>query len=191
MNAILLPVTLAVLALGFAIPCARAAEPTPLGVSDFSLATADGGMLKLADLHGKVVLLVNTASQCGFTPQYEGLQRLYAAHQERGLVVVAVPSNDFGSQEPGTNEQIQQFCTSRFSVTFPVVAKQPVKGPKAHPLYAWLTTSSPFPGPIGWNFTKFLIARDGTVAARFDSRTTPDNPALVKALLLELAKPAP
>jgi glutathione peroxidase len=165
---------------------AAATPTTPLA---FTLATADGGELRLADLKGKVILLVNTASRCGYTRQYAGLQKLYADHQAQGLVVLAVPSNDFGAQEPGTNEQIRAFCTTTYAVTFPVVAKVPVSGAQQVPLYRWLTIHGPFPGPIGWNFTKFLIGRDGTVVGRWPSKVAPDDAALTAAVREALAKP--
>lgn len=164
---------------------ATSAPLTPLA---FTLADATGGELRLADLKGKVVLLVNTASQCGYTRQYTGLQKLYADHHEQGLMVVAVPSNDFGGQEPGTNEQIRRFCATAYAVTFPVVAKVPVSGDQMAPLYRWLTTQSPFPGPIGWNFTKFLIGRDGSVVGRWPSKVEPEDPALTAAITAALGK---
>jgi glutathione peroxidase len=137
---------------------------------------------------GKVVLLVNVASKCGFTPQYKGLEAVYKKYQDKGLVVVGVPSNDFGSQEPGTAEQIKTFCTSKFDVTFPLMAKIHVRGPEKHPLYVALTgPDSPFPGEIKWNFQKFVIGRDGHVVARFESKVTPESPEVTKAIESALA----
>ena len=177
---------------------AMAAESTPpatasseIGPWTFTLTLANGDVLPLASLRGKVILLVNTASRCGFTKQYTGLQKLYAEYHERGFEVIAIPSNDFGAQEPGTNAEIQQFCTTHFQVTFPVVAKVSVKGTSLHPLYAWLTEKSPFPGPIAWNFTKFLVGRDGRVIARWASRTAPDDGELRKAVSAALDAPTP
>jgi glutathione peroxidase len=138
---------------------------------------------------GKVVLLVNVASKCGFTKQYAGLEALYNKYKDKGLVVVGVPSNDFGGQEPGTAQEIVTFCKSKFDVTFPLMAKIHVKGPEKHPLYVALTgPDSPFPGEIKWNFQKFVIGRDGQVLARFESQITPESPQVTKAIEAALAK---
>lgn len=133
----------------------------------FTMEDIDGRPFRLADYRGKVVLVVNVASKCGFTPQYTELQALQAKYASRGLVVIGVPANDFGGQEPGTNEQIQEFCTSRYGVTFPMMAKVSVKGDAQVPLYAALTSPEHNPddaGPVKWNFEKFLIGRDGHLA---------------------------
>lgn len=169
-----------------------AAEPsdpaTPGGanavttVHDFSLTANDGSAYPLSALAGQPVLLVNTASRCGLTGQYAGLQALYERFAERGLVVVGVPANDFMRQEPGTNEEIAKFCDLRFGVTFPLMAKSVVNGDGQHPLYTWLTTDSPLPGPISWNFEKFLINGDGQVVARFAPRTAPDDQRVIDAI---------
>ncbi|MBD3165776.1 redoxin domain-containing protein [bacterium] len=137
------------------------------------LETIDGDTTTLADFEGKVVLIVNTASKCGFTPQYEGLQELYETYGDDGLVVIGFPANNFMGQEPGTNEEIQQFCKTEYSVTFPMMAKISVKGDDQHPLYTYLTEQSPHPGEISWNFNKFLLDREGNVIARFGTRTKP------------------
>jgi len=138
---------------------------------------------------GKVVLLVNVASKCGFTPQYAGLEALYKKYQDKGLVIVGVPSNDFGAQEPGTAEEIKAFCSSKYEVTFPLMAKVHVVGAEKHPLYAALTgPDSAFPGEVKWNFQKFLIGRDGKLLARFKSQVKPDAPELVQAVEAALAK---
>lgn len=135
----------------------------------------EGGRLTLADFTGKVLLIVNVASACGLTPQYEGLEALYRRYRERGLVVLGFPSNQFGAQEPGTPEQIVSFCKSRFDVSFPLFAKTDVNGPRAHPLYGWLKAASPGAGAdIGWNFEKFLISREGKPIARYAPRTPPE-----------------
>lgn len=137
---------------------------------------------------GKVVLLVNVASKCGYTPQYKGLEALYKKYKDQGLVVVGVPSNDFGAQEPGSHTEIAEFCEKNFGVTFPLMSKVKVKGSEKHPLYAALTgTESPFPGEVKWNFNKFLIGRDGKVISRFESKVAPDSPELVKAVENALA----
>jgi glutathione peroxidase len=138
---------------------------------------------------GKVILVVNVASKCGFTPQYAGLEALYEKYKDKGFVIVAVPSNDFGSQEPGTPEEIQSFCKKNFGVTFPLMEKVHVKGAEKCPLYISLTGSdSKFPGEVGWNFTKFLIDRNGQLVNRFPSPVKPDAPQLVGAVESALNK---
>ncbi len=137
---------------------------------------------------GKVLLVVNVASKCGHTPQYEGLEALWKKRREQGVVVLGFPCNDFGAQEPGTEEDIKQFCASKFNVSFPMFSKLHVKGPEQHPLYEVLTgKDSPTPGPVKWNFGKFLIGRDGKVLARFDSGVKPDAPELAAAIDAALA----
>ncbi len=154
-------------------------------VYEFTLNTIDGKPQSLSAYKGKVLLIVNTASKCGFTPQYAGLQALYEKYKDRGLIVLGFPANNFLGQEPGTNGEIQQFCSLKFNVTFPLFEKISVKGGDIHPLYAWLT-AHPNGDKISWNFNKFLIGRDGDVIAHFGSRTAPDaeelNAAVEKAL---------
>lgn len=141
---------------------------------------------------GKVLLIVNVASKCGFTPQYKSLEATYRKFKDQGFSVLGFPCNDFGAQEPGTNEEIQQFCSSKFDVTFPLFDKLHVKGPEQHPLYAALTgKSSPFPGDVKWNFGKFLIGRDGTILKRWDSKVTPDSDEVTKAITEALAAKRP
>ncbi|MFS1522848.1 glutathione peroxidase [Microbulbifer sp. 2304DJ12-6] len=140
--------------------------------------TADGKPSSLEDYKGKLLLVVNTASQCGFTKQYKGLESLYSRYKERGLVVLGFPCNQFGNQEPGSNEEIQTFCTLNFGVSFPVYAKLDVNGPAAHPLFVQLKKRAP--GLLGtegikWNFTKFLISRDGKDVKRFAPKDTPES----------------
>ena len=138
---------------------------------------------------GEVVLLVNVASKCGFTRQYSGLEALYKKYKDKGLVVIGVPSNDFGGQEPGSAEEIKAFCKAKFDVTFPLMAKIHVKGPEKHPLYAALTgPDSAFPGEVKWNFQKFLIGRDGRLLGRFESQVTPESPRLIQAIEATLAR---
>ncbi len=151
-------------------------------LADFKVRRIDGTEWDLTDLRGRVVLLVNVASQCGYTPQYKGLQALYEEWRAKGVEVVGVPSNDFGAQEPGTDEEIRGFCESRYHVTFPMLSKVVVKGPSKHPLYAWLTASAQPPGEVGWNFEKFLVDRDGQVVGRFPSRVAPESSELRNAL---------
>jgi glutathione peroxidase len=159
-----------------------AAEKT---VYDFTLNSIEGQATPLASFKGKVVLLVNVASRCGFTPQYAGLEALYEKYKDRGFVIVGIPANNFGAQEPGTNQEIKTFCTSKYHVTFPMMAKVSVKGDDITPLYAFLTDKMANPktgGEIGWNFTKFLIGPDGKVLARFDSEVEPDAKDLTSAI---------
>jgi len=156
----------------------------------FKAESIDGRNICLSDYRNNVVLVVNTASKCGFTPQYAGLEKLYQQYRARGFVVLGFPSNDFLGQEPGSNAVIQQFCTLNYGVTFPMFAKIVVKGEGQHPLYHWLTdlsTDPGFSGEISWNFNKFLIDRSGRVAARYGSRTTPDAPELGQAIERALA----
>ncbi|QSO50677.1 glutathione peroxidase [Alicyclobacillus curvatus] len=149
-----------------------------MGVYDFTVTTANGELQPLEAYRGEVLLIVNTASKCGFTPQYKGLQQLYGEFQGQGFRVLGFPCNQFASQEPGTDEEIQQFCELNYQVTFPVFAKIDVNGPSADPLYKYLTHSAP--GVLGtegikWNFTKFLIDRTGNVVKRFAPNTTPES----------------
>ena len=178
-------------------------------IQNIPLKTITGIHSSLNDYAGKVLLVVNVASKCGLTPQYDGLEKLYKEYREQGLVVLAFPANDFGAQEPGTNEEIAQFCETSYSVDFPMFAKIAVTGNETHALYRELTgsgvpvtgdadgfreklkgygmTPNPAPG-ILWNFEKFLIARDGSIAARFAPTLTPDDPQLIAAIRSELAK---
>jgi glutathione peroxidase len=139
----------------------------------------DGSEAKLQDYAGKVVLIVNVASKCGNTPQYAGLEALYQEKKGEGFVILGFPCNDFGGQEPGTLQEIAEFCSSKYQVTFPLMDKIHVKGPEQHPLYAALTgPEAKFPGDVKWNFGKFLIGRDGKVAARFEPKVKPEDPAV-------------
>ena len=177
-------------------------------LQSIALETISGAPASLADYAGKVLLIVNVASKCGLTPQYEGLEALYEAHREAGLVVLGFPANDFGAQEPGSNEEIADFCRTNFSVAFPMFAKVGVVGPDKHPLFAALTQAAPVAQghpeafrerlrgfgmtpnaepEILWNFEKFLIGRDGEVIGRFAPTTAPDDPALVAAIEAALA----
>lgn len=151
-------------------------------VYDFKVRAADGTERSLADYRGKALLVVNSASKCGLTPQYASLETLYERYKPRGLEVVAFPANDFGQQEPGTNDEIQAFCAVNYQTTFPVLAKISVKGVDIAPLYAYLTTDSGFPGDIEWNFAKFLVAPDGRVAARFRADVDPLAPEVTREI---------
>ena len=148
----------------------------------------DGKDTTLKAYAGKTLLIVNVASKCGYTRQYSGLEEVWKKYQDKGLVVLGFPSNDFGGQEPGTNEEIKQFCASKFDVTFPMFDKVQVKGDAVSPLYGALTgPESPVPGPVKWNFGKFLIGRDGKILARYDSKVAPESPELTKAIEEALA----
>jgi glutathione peroxidase len=150
---------------------------------DFTVPGLDGSANILAPLHGKVALAVNVASNCGYTPQYAGLEELYKELKEKNFTVVGFPCNQFGAQEPGTAAQIQSFCSVNFSVSFPLSAKIDVNGTRRHPLYAWLTApENGYPGDIGWNFEKFLIDRGGRVVCRYPAGTKPTDPTLLQDL---------
>lgn len=148
---------------------------------DFSFHKIDGGALPLSSYAGKAVLVVNTASKCGFTKQYEGLQDLYETYKDRGLVVLGVPSNDFLSQEPGSNEDIKKFCETTFGITFPMTEKVHVKGAEADPFYLWASVQPQGEVP-GWNFHKFLLSPQGKLVGSFSSRVEPDSKELVAAI---------
>ena len=173
-----------ILILMLCVACASlSAEPK--SIYDFNLKTIDGGKTTLKTYHGKVVLLVNVASKCGYTPQYKGLEALYQKYEGKGLVILGFPANNFGSQEPGTNAEIQSFCSRNYSVTFPLFSKISVKGSDQAPLYQFLTdkkTDPAFSGDIGWNFTKFLVDRNGKIVARFDSKVEPESNEVTNAI---------
>lgn len=160
------------------------------GVYDFDVASSDGTPMSLSAFRGTVVLIANTASRCGFTPQYASLQALHDRYRARGFSVLAFPANNFMRQEPGTNEEIQAFCRSRYHTTFPIFAKISVRGKEIHPLYAHLTRATDFRGAVVWNFTKFLVGRDGRVAARFGPATDPMSTEVVEAIEALLAAPS-
>ncbi len=160
------------------------ASETP-AVLDFVMKDIDGKDKNLADFKGKVVMFVNVASRCGNTKQYAPLEKLYQTYKDRGLVIVGFPANQFGGQEPGSDEEIKAFCTGKYNVTFPIMSKIVVKGEGIHPLYKFLTekeTDGEFAGEIEWNFAKFLIDRSGKVFARFDPKQSPDTPQVVRAI---------
>jgi len=158
-------------------------------LQNISVKDIDGKGTSLQAYAGKVLLVVNVASQCGLTPQYAQLEALQQKYAAKGFTVLGFPCNDFGGQEPGTTAQIKEFCSSKFAVTFPLFDKVHVKGPEQHPLYAALTgKDAAFPGDIGWNFGKFLIGKDGKVLARFEPKTKPDAPEVVQAIEAALAK---
>jgi glutathione peroxidase len=145
---------------------------TPM-VYDFTLNDIDGKPVSLSQFRGKALLLVNTASFCGNTPQYTDLEKMYEQYREKGFEILAFPANNFGQQEPGTNTEIKDFCYTKYSLSFPLFSKISVKGEDKHPLYRYLTEQSPFPGEVEWNFQKYLVDRSGKVVARYHHRTKP------------------
>jgi len=154
-------------------------------VHEFSMQSIDGTPVSMSAYKGKAMLLVNVASNCGYTPQYTALEAMHQKYKDRGLVVVGVPANNFGGQEPGTNEEIKSFCTRNYKVTFPLMSKVSVKGEDQDALYRYLTSpeaNSTTAGDVKWNFTKFLVGKDGKVLARFDSKVKPDSPELTAAV---------
>ncbi len=167
-------------------PAGEAAGTMTQGsVLDFTMKDIDGQGVSLNTYRGNVLLIVNVASKCGYTPQYEGLQTLYTKYKDQGLVVLGFPANNFGNQEPGTNEEIKSFCSTKYRVTFPMFAKISVKGDDIHPLYRYLTsreTNPDFAGDISWNFNKFLVGRDGKIVARFESADAPGSAKVVQAV---------
>ena len=153
-----------------------------MSAHDYSFRTIDGGELPLSSYKGKAVLVVNTASACGLTPQYEALEALYKKYRDKGLVVLGVPANDFGRQEPGTEAEIKQFCTLNYSVDFPLASKEVVVGEGAHPFYRWVANELGEDAAPKWNFHKYLIGKDGAIKGTFGSRTVPDAPEVVTAI---------
>jgi glutathione peroxidase len=167
---------------------ASAAEKSPL---DFKMDSIDGKPVDLSQYKGNVVLIVNVASKCGLTPQYKQLESVYSKYKDKGLAVLGFPANEFGKQEPGTNQEIATFCSSKYNVDFPMFSKIVVKGDGINPLYKFLTskeTNPGFEGDIKWNFEKFLVGRDGKVIKRFDPKTKPDDPEVIEAIESELGK---
>ncbi len=181
-------ITLILVLLGLLCWPSSAAQETVYG---FTMTDIDGNNVSLADYQGKVLLLVNVASKCGLTPQYQGLQELFVKYREKGFFVLAFPANDFRNQEPGSDIEIKEFCTSNYGVTFPLFAKISVLGEDIHPLYRMLTSGAGRPelaGDIRWNFDKFLIDRQGRPVARFAPRTSPADPELIAVLEKLLAE---
>jgi glutathione peroxidase len=153
-----------------------------MSAHDYAFTSIDGKPMKMADLAGKAVLVVNTASQCGLTPQYAGLQSIYDRYRAKGLVVLGVPSNDFGAQEPGSEAEIRRFCETNYKVTFPMTAKNKVIGGEAHPLYRWVVEEAGEAAAPKWNFHKYLIGKDGALVGSFGSRIAPDDGEIVAAI---------
>jgi glutathione peroxidase len=173
----------AVLAAGAALLGLGAQAAGGPDVLSLTMKRLDGSEQDLAAYKGRVVMLVNTASKCGFTPQYAGLEALYRKYESRGFVVLGFPANDFKQQEPGSDAQIAEFCRATYSIEFPMFSKISVTGPEMHPLYRMLTSlPAPIGGPVAWNFQKYLVDRSGQVVAKFPPATKPDDPALVAQL---------
>lgn len=184
------------LGLSFANRAARSNDQTGdekmKSIYDFTVKDIDGKDQKLEQYKGKAIMIVNVASRCGFTPQYAGLQKIYQQYRDKGLVILGFPANNFLGQEPGSNEEIKQFCSVNYQVTFPMFSKISVKGKDIAPLYKYLTekeTNPKFAGDISWNFNKFLIDRQGKIIARFGSRTTPEDAEVIRAIEQTLAYP--
>lgn len=154
---------------------------------DFTMDDIDGKPVNLGHYKGKVLLLVNTASLCGNTPQYTDLESVYEQYRDKGFEVLAFPANNFGQQEPGTNAEIKGFCLTKYSVSFPLFSKISVKGSDKHPLYQYLTEHSPFPGEVEWNFQKYLVDRSGNIVGRFHHRTKPLSPEVIREIERVLA----
>ena len=184
---------------GYLTPEAAAQEAdkgkkTAPSAYDFSFTAINGDPLPLSSFKNKVVLVVNTASRCGFTAQYDGLQKLYDAYKDKGLVVLGVPSNDFGGQEPGSNQEIKEFCEMNFAINFPMAEKTSVTGKNAHPFYKWAAKQGKggaLASKPRWNFHKYLVGPDGTLAGSYGAITKPRSSDMVKAIEAELAKIKP
>lgn len=162
----------------------------PQSIYDISVTNIDNESFALKKYQGQVMMIVNTASKCGFTPQYEGLEKMYEKYKDRGLVVLGFPSNDFGEQEPGSADEIKKFCRANYGVTFPLFKKDSVSGEKAQPLYKYLTeqTADSLKGKIRWNFTKFLVNRKGEVIERYGPTVSPSSPSIVRKIEKALAE---
>jgi glutathione peroxidase len=169
-------------------PATNGARAMSHSVYDFRVATIDGEQKSLADYRGRTLLIVNTASRCGFTPQYTSLEALYQRYKDRGFEILAFPANNFMGQEPGTNAEIKEFCSLKYRTTFPLFEKISVKGKDIAPLYTYLTRESGHPGSISWNFAKFLVGPDGRVVARFDPATDPLDERITQRVESLLAK---
>jgi glutathione peroxidase len=168
----------------------KGASIMPNTIYDFAVQTIEGRPRSMGEYRGKVLLIVNVASRCGLTPQYEGLERLHETYGSKGLAVLGFPANEFGGQEPGTNDEIKQFCSTRYSVTFDMFSKVKVKGPGMDPLFEYLTdpaSNAGFAGDIQWNFNKFLVGKDGRVLARFEPSVDPSSAEVQRAVEEALA----
>ena len=186
-----LPVRKTILSLALLFAASFLVAADTKSIYDFTMNSIDGQPVSLKSYKGKVVLLVNVASKCGYTPQYAGLEKLYEKYKDKGFVIVGVPANNFAQQEPGTNEEIKTFCSRKYNVSFPMMSKVSVLGDDKTPLYRYLTdtqTDPKFGGDIKWNFTKFLFDRKGNPVARFEPAVTPDSPEVQAAVESALGK---
>jgi len=177
--------TIAAYACGFIFNPSPADPPKEKSVYEFTMKDIDGKDIKLNQYKGDVVMIVNTASKCGYTPQYEGLEKIYEKYKDKGFVILGFPANNFGGQAPGAEKEIKEFCTLKYHVSFPMFSKISVKGEDQHPLYSFLTNkeSDPeFAGDITWNFNKFLVDKKGTIVARFSSKDTPESDTVTAAI---------
>jgi len=181
-KAIMFSALLSLFGIGCSAPVDPKLAPKNETLYDFTMKSIDGKEVPLTEYKGKVVVVVNVASKCGLTPQYEGLQSLYAKYKDKGLVVLGFPANDFMGQEPGTNEEIKSFCSTKYNVTFPMFSKITVTGDEMHPMYRWLIAKSGRDEAIEWNFAKFIVNRDGKTLKRFSPRTKPDDKEFLAAL---------
>lgn len=175
----------------WAVVSAQTVSKKPTSILDFTMKDIDGKDVPLAKFQGKVLLIVNTASQCGYTPQYRGLEEIYQKYKAQGFEILAFPANEFGAQEPGTDDQIKQFCSSNYKVSFPLFSKIVVKGKGIHPLYQFLTSEATDPknaGQIPWNFAKFLVNRKGEVVSRYQPDVKPESSELTGAIEKALAE---
>jgi glutathione peroxidase len=189
---ITIPTLRFVVTLGLSALVSSLVNASPSDLYKIPLTNIDGAATSLAPYRGKVMLIVNVASKCGNTPQYKELESLYLKHKDEGLVVLGFPCNQFGQQEPGSNAEIKQFCSTNYAVTFPLFDKLDVNGPNRHPLYVALAgPDSPYPGDIGWNFGKFLVGRDGKILQRFAPNLKPDAPEITSAIDSALKAPVP
>jgi glutathione peroxidase len=178
-------------ALFFLLVSVLMASAADKSVYDYTLNSIEGQPAPFTAYKGKVLMVVNVASRCGYTPQYSALESVYEKYKDRGLGIVGVPANNFGAQEPGTDAEIKTFCTRKYNVQFPMMSKVSVKGSDTNPLYQYLTDSTLHPktgGEIKWNFTKFLVDRKGNIAARFEPEVTPDSPQVMSAIEKALAE---
>lgn len=178
----------AMAAIALAPGAVHAAAAQKGSAHDFTFQSIDGKPMPLKGFAGKVLLIVNTASFCGFTRQYEGLQKLWADYEAKGLVVIGVPSNDFGAQEPKAEDEIKEFCQGAFGITFPLTSKESVSGEAAHPFYKWARDTLGTAAAPGWNFHKYLVGGDGRLVSAFSTRTAPDDKKVTAAIEAELAR---
>jgi glutathione peroxidase len=182
------PLFVAAAVLGLGGLVATASDKDVPATLNFTVKSIDGKEVNLGEYKGKVLLVVNVASKCGYTPQYKGLEALYEKYKDQGLVVLGFPCNQFGNQEPGDESQIMEFCSSKYLVTFPMFAKIDVNGAKANPFYKSLKAKAPTPGEIKWNFEKFLVAKDGKVVGRYGSKVKPEDAQFTAVIEKELKK---